>query len=226
MIKNLGSYERQIQRVFGLKKTLYPQRSLNDLSDNHYSLKSVGYPTLTRISFFMTILGLEKWQTEKHIYFPSKCCVCLKTAQIFLPCYEYTHLWHFSKRRVLLQNVPHCFVHGKEQQAKLIATIHPLNTKATTVVTLTGLEKDFLLETLQLNQMGDVFPPWEAFPEYMLYSENWKSNEGKYWMNKVWWPFWRALSKKEKKDYLDRYDPPIEWRIYLTCHDGVDVSKL
>ena len=225
MIKHSATDERQIQQVFGLKKTAPPQHSANDLSDNHYSLKTIGYPTLNRISFFLTVLGVEKWKVHQYIDFPDKCCVCLKPAHFFLPSYEYIPLWHFSRRRIVLQDIPHCSVHGKGHHAQLIVTVHSLHTQTTTMVTLTGLEKDFLIETCQLNQVDDTFPPWKAFPEYVLYSENWKNHKAAYWMNKVWWPFWNTLSKKEKKNYLDRHHPPIEWRIYLTCRDRVEISK-
>lgn len=83
------------------------------------------------------------------------------------------------------------------------------------MITLIGMNADFLTETFDLNQKGDVIPPWQAFPKYPWGSINWREGDGEFWWENVWQAFWKGLSKTEKQDYLDRQNSPREWQLYL-----------
>lgn len=202
-------YARQIKRIFGLK-TASGFRLGRVLPDEANSLAHIGYPSLTQVSWFLTDHGLQKWQTEKTIYFPKQCCACSAPSQRFLAVYGYNWLG-WRNQTSIIENIPHCYHHSEDNQAKLLVTVNTQN-EATTMITLIGINKEFLIETLSLNQIDDVFPPWLAFPEYDSFSGGWRQGDGEYWMLNVWLPYWEPLSETEKKHYLQKWKAPDDWK--------------
>ena len=203
------SYARQIKRTFGLKKVA-GFRIGRVLPDEANSLAHMGYPTLTQVSFFLTDRGLQQWQTEKTINFPKQCCVCLEPSQRFLAAYDY-NLLGWQNPTSIIESIPHCHHHSEDNQAKLLITVNAWN-EATTMITIIGMNREFLIATLNLNQIGDVFPPWQAFPEYDSFSGGWRQGNGEYWMLNVWLPYWEQLSTAEKQDYINKWNAPNNWK--------------
>jgi hypothetical protein len=75
--------------------------------------------------------------------------------------------------------VPYCAEHGAVSDGLLIES-GSLSAKAVWVM-LTGRHEGFLQQTENANTEGDVFPPWEVFPQYDSYSGFWKQG-GQFWM--------------------------------------------
>lgn len=206
--------ERQIRRVFGLKKA--PRSNPEHLPpENERSLAFLGYPTLRQADFFLGLQSLERWQNERSLAFPPGCCVCLQEANRYLPaCIDKGWLGLRGKERIL-ERTPHCERHGDGDEARLIATVDFWG-EAICHVSLIGLNETFLSETAELNQTGEVPPPWRAFPEYSPVSGGWRQGNGEYWMARVWSPFWNGLPEAERTLYLERWAVPSEWRAWLT----------
>jgi hypothetical protein len=62
----------------------------------------------------------------------------------------------------------------------------------------------------------EVQPPWIQFPNYSPADPFWRM--GAYeWYQYQWRPYWNSLSDDEKKDYLNRWQAPEEWRNF--CPD-------
>lgn len=203
------NYARQIKRIFGLKKVPGFRRG-NLLPDEDNSLAHIGYPSLTQVSFFLTDVGFKKWQTEKTISFPNQCCACSEPVQRFLAVYDY-HFLGFQSQTSIMEKIPHCHCHSKDNQAKLLVTVSAWN-EATTMIAVVGRHKEFLMETRKLNQIGDVFPPWQAFPKYDSLSGGWRQGNGEYWLLNIWLPYWKQLSEQEKQNYLNKWDAPEDWK--------------
>lgn len=205
--------ERQIRRVFGLKKAT--RSSPEHLPpENEGSLAFLGYPTLRQADFFLSLPSLERWRTERSLAFPPGCCVCRQEANHYLPaCIDKGWLGLRGKERIL-ERIPHCERHGDGGEARLIATIDFWG-EAICHVSLIGLNGTFLSETAQLNQTGEVPPPWRAFPEYSPVSGGWRQGNGEYWMARVWSPFWNGLPEAERALYLEHWAAPDEWRVWL-----------
>jgi hypothetical protein len=203
------NYARQIKRTLGLKKV--PGFGIGRIlptEDN--SLTHLGYPTLTQVSLFLTDIGLKKWQTEKTIYFPNQCCACSEPSQQFLAAYDYNFLG-FRNQTSTMEGIPHCHGHSEDNQAKLLVTVSAWN-EATTMIAMVGMNKEFLIATLKLNQVGEVFPPWQAFPGYDSFSGGWRQGNGEYWMLNVWLPYWKQLSEAEKNNYINKWNAPADWK--------------
>ena len=133
---------RQIKRIFGLRREPLP--NLEDImQSNDNSLRYMGYPSLIQVSFALTVQGLEKWQAERTIYFPLKCCVCMGDAQLFLSSYDRKGFLITIKKEININNIPHCHIHGKDNEAKLIPTIVPVN-PAVVLIGLIGKNEKFL----------------------------------------------------------------------------------
>ncbi|MDY6993187.1 MAG: hypothetical protein SVR94_11365 [Pseudomonadota bacterium] len=209
------TFEQEIQQVFGLKK-IASVTEHQCLPQHQHLLKYSGYPTLSGIWWFLTLNGLKQWQTQKNIYFPNKCCVCLTQAQYFLGCYEHTGFWRLGRRNLIVDAVPHCAVHGQQRHSQLIAHHYTLRVETVIMITLIGLNAEFLIETFDLNQTGDVIPPWQAFPEYPLGSVHWRQGAGEFWWDNVWQSFWKQQGESARHTYLNRHCAPQTWRVYLT----------
>jgi hypothetical protein len=64
---------------------------------------------------------------------------------------------------------------------------------------------------------GEVPPPWREFPGNDPTWGGWRQGSSEAWLVDVWLPFWRALSPRERDEYLRQWPPPDEeWRRYLT----------
>lgn len=206
--------ERQIRRVFGLKKA--PRSSPEDLPpESEGSLAWLGYPTLRQVDFFPSLPSLKRWRTEKSLAFPPHCCVCLREANRYLPARIDKGWLGLRGKERILETIPHCERHGSGDEARLFATLDAWS-EDVCHVSLIGLNGTFLSETAKLNQVGEVPPPWRAFPEYTPASGGWRQGNGEYWMARVWHPFWSGLTEVERTHYLDRWAASAEWREWMT----------
>jgi hypothetical protein len=192
---------RQIRKVFGFQEDL----------ESAVVAEVPGYPALARRSFFLSAPALDQWEREGTIRFPDECCVCSEPAVNDLPTKEASGFLGRWKRTSTALRVPHCSEHGREKEARLLVQVTPWGAGAHQV-TLTGLNPRFLEETAALNSEGDVVPPWKAFPEYGPESGGWRQSSGEIWMNEVWSPFWSALPKEVREEYLARWQASAEWR--------------
>lgn len=205
--------ERQIRRVFGLKKTP-PAGPEHPLAERAGSLAWLGYPTLRQVTFFLSLPSVERWKSERSLALPAGCCVCLQEATRYLPAFiDKGWLGLLGKERIL-ERVPHCERHGHGDEAQFIVTIDTWS-EAIRHVSLIGLNEAFLSETAKLNQAGEVLPPWRAFPDYSTVSGGWRQGNGEYWMMRAWHPFWSGLPEPERARYLERWAAPEEWREWL-----------
>jgi len=204
--------ERRIRRVFGLKPGPRPAPA-HQSPGGDGSLAHLGYPTLQQVDFFLDVPSLERWRAHRNLAFPSQCCICLQGAERYLPAYGYTGVFGMRGKAPLLEHIPHCDRHGRQDEAQLIVMLDSWS-EAVCRVVLIGLSSAFLLETAKLNQVGDVPPPWRAFAGYEPHSSGWRQGNGEYWMGHVWRPFWAGLTTTERAHYLDRWAAPIEWRAW------------
>lgn len=65
-----------------------------------------------------------------------------------------------------------------------------------------------------INNPGQMQPPWVAFPE--MDSNNYlqwiKQGATEAWFDQIWKPYWITLSPLERNDYYDFWRAPNEWR--------------
>jgi hypothetical protein len=221
MIGPVREFDRELKRVFG-PKTSRPLKTRNLAKleaaiarrEGDKSLWRIGYPSLYSIEFILTVPVWRKWKTEKEVWFPNKCCVCLAQPAIYLPVYRGVRsygLW--LKKEIVLKRAPHCEQHGQGEEAQLVVIFDEITRNAISISVI-GCNQSFLDEVTELNKVGDVFPPWEAFPGSDSIT-GWRQGVGEYWMIQAWWPFWRQLSSTERAAYLDRWNASEEWRDYL-----------
>ncbi|NNB90852.1 hypothetical protein HJC10_34675 [Corallococcus exiguus] len=205
--------DRQIHRVFGLEKSSVPVRQ-QSLPVSDTSLAFMGYPMLRQAEVFLSVPALERWRTEQSLAFPQECCVCLRAVQRFLPVHAAPGWMGLLRRKQILAAVPHCEEHGRQDEARLLVQV---NTWSEWVcqVALIGQNEAFLLKTRELNQTGDMAPPWKAFPGYEPMSSGWRQGNGEYWFAHVWSSFWQRLSPAERQQYNQRWAAPTDWHSRL-----------
>jgi hypothetical protein len=196
-----SALRRQIRKVFGFQEDL----------ERAAAAEVPGYPALARRSFFLSALALDHWEREETIRFPDECCVCGAPAANHLPSREPSGFLGRWKRTSTNLRVPHCSEHGREKEARLLIQTTPWGPGAL-LVTLLGLNPRFIEKTASLNSEGDPVPPWRAFPGYGPESGGWRQGNGEVWMNEVWSPFWSALPKREREEFLARWQASSEWR--------------
>jgi len=220
-MSDLRDYKRRIKRVFELENERPPR--IEEISEmalrDDRSLAFLGYPSLTCVEIFLTAPGSRMWREGQTIRLPEKCCFCGRQSEVYLDVEESDGILRGWRKRTVLKNAPHCRGHAGQGQAKLVVIVDAW-TRNLTRITLIGLNPDFLLAAAQLNQQGDVFPPWEAFPGYGPYTMGWREGNGEYWLRKVWGPFWDNLSQSGKEEYLNRWNAPDEWRERFSADAG------
>ncbi|WP_218920857.1 hypothetical protein [Melittangium boletus] len=194
-----------------MKKAAHPVDVSLNASD---SLAYLGYPTLRQVDFFLDLSGLEKWRTRHLLSFPSVCCVCSVPATRFLSSRGDIGLFGFFRKDTSVERIPHCDEHGSGTEARLLVLSKSWS-EFVLHVSLIGLNEVFLAETKRLNQIGEVPPPWRAFPGYSPVTSGWRQGNGEYWMRHAWDPFWQRLSAEDRADYLQRWDVPLEWKSLL-----------
>jgi len=207
------SLRRHIRRVFQLKRTRPP--ALEHPSPEHDgTLASLGYPTLQQVDFFLGPAALERWRAERTLAFPPGCCVCLKEATRALPARADAGWLGLGRREHIVEQVPHCELHGSGDEARLIASVDVWSDRVLRV-SLIGLQGAFLEETAKRHRTEEVPPPWWTFPQYSSVSSGWRQGYGEAWIGQAWYPFWRGLSEAERAKYLERWSPPEDWRELL-----------
>lgn len=205
--------QRHIRRVFNLKRTRSPSpEHLRPESEG--TLAYLGYPALRQVDFFLGLPALERWRAERTLTFPPGCCVCLEEASQYRPAYAKPAWLGLRGKERILERVPHCEPHGSEEEARLIAVVDCWGAVVCRV-SLIGLNGAFLAETAKHNQVGEVPPPWQAFPEYGPASSGWRQGNGEYWMGQVWRPFWTSLPETGRAQYLNRWSAPADWRAWI-----------
>jgi hypothetical protein len=223
MMKAESELNRELKRVFG-PKTIPPLKMRNRAQfdaaiaarEGDKSLWDRGYPALYSTWFFLTASVWRKWKTEKEVWLPNKCCVCLAPPAFYLPVYREARIFGLRhKKEIVLNRAPHCEQHGQRDEAQLVVIFEEM-TRSAVEIGVIGINQSFLDEVTTLNKVGDEFPPWEAFPEYDSFTPAWRQGAGEYWMHDAWWPFWEQLSWTERAAYLDRWDASEDWREYLT----------
>jgi hypothetical protein len=66
---------------------------------------------------------------------------------------------------------------------------------------------------------GDVPPPWVVYPGNDPFWGGWRQGESEGWLQQSWMPFWLALDRGARDEYLLRWPPPDDWwRETLTVH--------
>jgi hypothetical protein len=205
---------KQIETAFGFRPRNWEQELEKRLQagwvprPGDRSLTALGYPELFRITIFLTAAGLDLWSRERSVVFPQVCCVCGRAAH--------------SNRQVDGLSIPYCTDH-EHGRVQLMVESGSLAPKAVWV-TITGLNEDFLATTEALNQSGDVFPPWEVYPQYDSHSGFWKQG-GQFWLVRVFGPFWRSLDDPARAGYLARWNAPHDWRDWLTSDFSHDANR-
>ena len=59
-------------------------------------------------------------------------------------------------------------------------------------------------------------PPWIEYPKSDPIWGGWRQGVSEAWLQDVWLPFWRGITKEARTEYLNQNPPPTdEWRIYL-----------
>lgn len=205
--------DRQIQRVFGFGRTLEPSPSPPP-AEQETTLAYAGYPLLRQTDLFLALPALERWRAGHTLSFPQECCVCSQPAQHSLPVHTSSGWLGFFRREKVLTHVPHCKDHGHGDEAQLLAAVNPW-TELVCQISLIGLSELFLSKTRKLNQTGDMPPPWRAFPEYTPGSSGWRQGNGEHWLVHAWSPFWKHLSQLEQGQYLQRWEVPAEWQVWV-----------
>ena len=116
--------------------------------------------------------------------------------------------------------VPHCAQHCKRTEAYFLMRLHePGSTRA--AIECYGLGEDFIRELWTNFTHGDIHPPWKAIPrEPPDYRWGKEQHPGFLWREVGWKPFWRRLSPPERIRYVERWNPPAEWRDAFFSEDG------
>lgn len=206
--------DRQIHRVFGLEKSS-GFRLKPPPAEEETTLAHVGYPLLRQVDWFLPVPKFERWRADHTISFPAACCVCSRKPEHDLSSYIYPRWLGTLRRKEILTRVPHCGNHGRGDEAQLLALVTSWS-EWVCQVALIGLNEHFLSETRELNQRGDMPPPWRAFPGYEPDSSGWRQGNGEFWLLRAWSPFWAQLSELERQQYILRWDASSGWRSWLS----------
>jgi hypothetical protein len=65
----------------------------------------------------------------------------------------------------------------------------------------------------------EIEPPWVFAPNTEPWSGEWKQGGGEYWIHEFWNPFWSNLDNKQKRNYLEKWNPPEDWYQQLVCRE-------
>ena len=57
---------------------------------------------------------------------------------------------------------------------------------------------------------SEMLPPWKKHPEINRFSMGWRMGYGEAYIID-WGEFYAELSKKEKKEYREKYPQPLMW---------------
>ncbi|WP_455203892.1 hypothetical protein [Kaarinaea lacus] len=201
--------EELIKKVFGPRQVISREPEFDEDSSCE-SLSNLGYPHLYQISVFLPESIQENWLQTHQIRFPENCCVCAKPAETYLDSYV-KKTWVGAKPQPCVVNIPHCAAHGEKEHA-LLVTLCDKYSKSVMRLTLIGVNKEFLLQTMEQNSQGDAVPPWRAFPELESVSSGWRQGDSQFWLHRYFLPFWEKLNLSEKSAYLDRWQADELWR--------------
>jgi len=58
-------------------------------------------------------------------------------------------------------------------------------------------------------------PPWVAFPDADPEELGSRQGASDYWWNVFWQPFWTVQRNPDRQLYIEKYDIPSEWNLYL-----------
>ncbi|HTS25874.1 MAG TPA: hypothetical protein VMH81_08360 [Bryobacteraceae bacterium] len=211
----------RIQRIFGIPPRDWRRILTRNLQSGRQpagqSLDIFGYAELHRFAFYLTVDGLSRWMRESKIRFPAACCVCAREPSVWLASEPVQGSFPEGPREIQVAGIPHCPEHGSSGHARLLVEGGGMSDRVVWL-SLTGTDPRFLTETRDLNQDGEVPPPWVAFPGQDSTSGFWKQS-GEPWMATVFRPFWRALDSAGKTRYLQKWSAPQEWREWLEWLD-------
>jgi hypothetical protein len=70
-------------------------------------------------------------------------------------------------------------------------------------------------QVLALEAGMEIQPPWVQFPDTEPWWGGWRQGNSEAWFHEIWSPFWHRLSAEERLAYVDKWQPPEDWREYL-----------
>jgi hypothetical protein len=62
---------------------------------------------------------------------------------------------------------------------------------------------------------NEIMPPWVMFPGSETWWGGWRQGYSEAWLCEVWLPFWRRLQPPARKMYVQQWNIPEDWRVYL-----------
>lgn len=204
MGSHLKSLEKQVRNSFGLNPE--PNPDLSELPPNfnypplRYLPTLIDFPDLWGIEIH-SHAAIQEWTKSRTLKFPHKCCVCLGKAEESLSGFE-PRFFGLLSQKLAIRDVPHCREHA-DGPAKLAVANGWL------AIQVIGLNEKFLLETFKLNALGDIQPPWLAFPGHVGVF-GWNQGVGEEWFP-VWQKFWLELNQDEREAYVARWEAPPDW---------------
>lgn len=205
--------QRDMQRVFGVRAAARPTDAQSS-RDAVWELSAVGYPGLFMLTVFLTPDGRRRWQVDRRVRLPPMCCFCGNPACSYLDTYRAPLLRLLKLSRPVLSKLPHCRDHAESRDASAIADIHnPLERYMS--LTIVAKSRPFLEETLELcRNDGEYEPPWFVFPGKDP-GAGWNQGIEEHWLRLAWSPFWGALSSEQRSSYLERWQAPNAWAVWL-----------
>jgi hypothetical protein len=202
---------RQIRLVLGVARSTPVAIETQTDASALPSMAWLGFPDLVSRTFFLSVPATEAWQRHAVLAFPDRCCVCMAPASRRLAPVEPKGLWGRLHPGPLSACIPHCAPHAAEAVARLLVHVGGWSPE-TSYANLIGFNRAFLEETAAANRVGDTFPPWRAFPGAPAGSATFRQGNGEHWRREAWHPFWTNLDDLARRDYLDRWSAPQDWR--------------
>lgn len=185
------------------------------------NLAGIGFPDLFGTVIAATTSNHSE-MAKRRLALPAICCVCGEAADRTFDAYRKFRLglWTFKRGPVLLQQVPHCHRacdnQGiREMAAATVIVAEYLPGTGPSVLGIAAPSSEFLGQVYELNQRGDLLPPWILFPGVPSYSGFWRQGFGGDWWPDVFLPFWKCMPANQRKEYLGRFNAPEDWSEYL-----------
>lgn len=212
---SLDALNTLIWRTFGIRRGKF--RIPNTRGCETDVFETGEYPSLFFLKLYFTERVKELWKNEHRIFFPNKCCVCCRKMDFTISCYQPLILFNGQRTGSVLNGVPHCGTHGRDGKSHIVACVEWKKEFLTSII-ISGQNAEFLKETRAMNHVGDVFPPWKAFPHRAELVYGWNQGTEEIWWYGVWDEFWRSMAEHPRLEYLEKWQAPKLWRDYLMTY--------
>ena len=212
-MRNLVESQRMLRRVTGQYTRLVHEPSTSSGRTRGISCltTSLGIPIYEAVLFpTVQVIGLIR---TAQFQLPKRCVKCHRSsanqetfvAHSFWPLPLNWIKWYTQ--------MPYCREHSAAGYPGAVLRCGALNTDRCMIYCL-AISELFVTELTERARVGEMSPPWVAFPGSVPHFR-WGQGIQQGWWTNGWEMFWKSLSVNEQAAYMQRWHAPTEWRSYL-----------